>query len=357
MTYLDWAATAPLNPKATAAIREGARQLESGAWANPSSVHAPGRAARKALNSARQTLAAFFGVATDDLVFTSGGTESLSLALSIKRPCYISATEHAAVRNARPDARVIPVDRSGRLDLNWLDQNLEEGALVAVQSANNETGVLQDIALVAALVHSRDGILLADHVQAAGKCPIPRTADLVAVSGHKLGAPAGIGVLIARCKDNILARQPGGGQEDGLRGGTENLLGAIGFAAVVDDVAATDWDRVAGLQRTLEDTARRAGAIVIGSDAERLPNISNLWLKGVEASTQLMALDMAGVAVSQGAACSSGTMEPSPTLLGMGLEHAAREAIRVSFGYTTTADDIARFLAAWTPLAERARAA
>lgn len=350
LTYLDWAATAPLSPEARLAIDKAAVQLQSGAWGNPSSVHAPGRAARKALNDARGTLAKFFRVTPDDIIFTSGGTEALTLALSIDRPCLVGATEHSAVRNARSDAATILVDNNGLTRLDWLEENLPSGAIVAVQTANNETGVIQNISEIAALVHDRDGLLLADHVQAAGKLPIPNAADLVAVSGHKLGAPAGIGVLIARCPDNLIPRQLGGGQEQGLRGGTENLLGAIGFAAAATAIQKTDWEKVRRLRDNLEAEAVACGATIIAQETSRLPNISSLWLPNVEAATQLMALDMAGIAVSQGSACSSGTMKPSPTLLAMGLERAAKETIRVSLGPTTTEQEIERFLSVWKPL-------
>lgn len=356
-TYLDWAATAPLHPAASRAMAAAAQRLESGEWANPSSVHAPGRAARSALNGARTVVAQFLQVPVDAIIFTSGGTEALALAGLRQLPCLVGATEHAAVREAAPDAPRVPVDEEGRIDRAALDALLAASGpmLVAIQQANNETGVVQDIAAVAEVVHAHGGRLLVDAVQSAGKLAVPPGADLLAVSAHKLGGPAGIGALVVRCRTGLDAVQRGGGQEGGLRGGTENLLGILGFAAAV---AAFDADfpaRAARLQAQLETAATAAGARVNGTGATRLPTISSLHLPGLPAATQLMALDMAGVSVSQGAACSSGTLKPSETLQAMGLTAAAGESLRVSTGWTTTGADIDRFLAAWLPLAARAQ--
>lgn len=359
--YLDWAATAPLLPAARAAIDAAAARLESGAWANPSSVHGPGRAARQALEEARARIAGRLGVPADSLVFTSGGTEALALAIAGAGPGpqLVGATEHAAVRAAAPDAMPIPVDGNGRIDRAALESLLAEagpGAVVAVQHANNETGVLQDLAGIARIVHAAGGRLVADCVQSAGRLPLPSAADAIAVSAHKLGGPAGIGALILRCRDGFRPVQRGGGQEGGWRGGTENLLGVIGFAAALEALADGWAERLRPLQARLEAEAVRLGARVNAQEAERLPTISSIHLPGVPASTQLMALDLAGVAVSQGAACSSGTLRPSETLVAMGLAEAASESLRVSMGWGTTGADIDAFLAAWTPLAERARA-
>ena len=356
-TYLDWAATAPLHPAARAAMADGANRLLSGAWANPSSVHAAGRAARHAITTARDALGAAFSVPPESLIFTSGGTEALALALRGAKSAarFVGATEHAAVLESAADAQTLPVDASGRIDLALLDAMLTEGALVAVQAANNETGVLQDLEAIAELVHAKAGRLVADCVQSAGKIPLPRGADFVAVSAHKLGGPAGIGALIVRCKNDFSAVQRGGGQEGGYRGGTENLLGILGFAAAAQAMDSDFPARAARLQSRLESAA--VGACINGAGAPRLPNISSLHLPGIPAATQLMALDMAGIAVSQGAACSSGTLKPSATLEAMGLPLAARESLRISTGWSTTEADIDRFLAAWLPLAKRARAA
>ena len=353
-TYLDWAATAPLHPRAADAMADAMARLAAGEWANPSSVHAPGRAARRALTTAREEIAAFFRVDPDAVILTSGGTEAVALALN-GAECgtrLVGATEHPAVLEAAPEAARIAVDRDGRVRL----PPLPEQALVAVQHANNETGVVQDLAALAEAVHTAGGRLLADCVQSAGKLPLP-PADFIAVSAHKLGGPAGCGALIVRCRERFRAIQKGGGQEQGYRGGTGNLLGAIGFAAAL---AAFDqgWPaRAAALQQRLEADAAALGGMVNGARSPRLPNITSLRLPGVSAATQLMALDMKGIAVSQGSACSSGTLKSSPTLEAMGLNEAARQSLRISTGWSTTQADIDAFLAAWRPLAERALAA
>lgn len=351
--YLDWAATAPLHPAARAALDEAAARLESGEWANPSSVHGPGRAARRALEAAREAVAAFFRVPPPSVIFTSGGTEALALALN-GAACtarLIGASEHAAVREAAPDAARIPVDSDGRV---MLPAAIPAGALVAIQQASNETGVIQDLGSISEAVHAAGARLLADCVQSAGKLPLP-PADFIAVSAHKLGGPPGVGALIVRCRTGLAAIQRGGGQEQGFRGGTENLPGIHAFSA-----ALAAWDpafpaRAAALQARLEAAALAEGARVNGAGAARLPTISSLHLPGLPAATQLMALDMAGIAVSQGAACSSGTLKPSPALEAMGLTAAAGESIRVSLGWSTTEAEIDRFLAAWRPLAARVR--
>lgn len=352
LAYLDWAATAPLHPAARTAMAEAADRLESGAWANPSSVHGPGRAARRALNEARETIARFFRVPADALIFTSGGTEALALALNGAEATarFAGATEHPAVLEAAPAATRIPVDANGQVQL----PAIAPGALVAIQHANNETGVQQDIAAIADAVHTAGARLIADCVQSAGKLPIP-PADFVAVSGHKLGGPAGIGALIVRCKDGFAPVQRGGGQEQGWRGGTENLLGAIGWAAALELWNPDFSPRAARLQQRLETAAMELGARVNGTGAPRLPTISSLHLPGVPAATQLMQLDMAGIAVSQGSACSSGTLKSSPTLAAMGLHEAAAQSLRISTGWGTTEAHIDRFLEAYAPLATKAR--
>lgn len=354
-TYLDWAATAPLSPAAAAAMAAGAARLSAGEWANPSSVHAAGRAARRALETARETVAAFLRVPPQALVFTSGGTEALAIALAGARSVAVGATEHAAVHAAAPGARLLSVDASGLLDPAALDAWLAsagDAPLVAVQHANNETGVVQDLAAICARVHAAGGRVVADCVQSAGKLPLP-PADFIAVSAHKLGGPAGVGALVVRCRDGWSPPSRGGGQEDGARGGTENLLGILGFAAAVSALPAGWLADALALRERLERGALALGASVNGAASPRLPTIASLHRPGVPAATQLMALDMAGVMVSQGAACSSGTMRASPTLAAMGLDQAARESIRVSLGWSTTGADIDAFLAAWGRIGQR----
>lgn len=346
--YLDHAATTPVRPAAIAAMAEAAAMV-----GNPASVHAAGRDANGLVEAARDKVAAWAGVAPDRVVFTSGGTEALALALHGAGATRVlaGATEHSAVLAARPDALLIPVDGEGRLDLAALAAALATGGagtLVAVQQANNETGVVQDIPAIADMVAAAGARLLVDAVQAAGKLPLP-AADFVAVSAHKLGGPMGTGALIVRDPGGLTAVQRGGGQERGLRGGTPNIPGIAGFAAALD--GTTDWTAVAGWRQALEARLVAAGATVNGAGAPRLPHILSLRLPGVAAATQVMHLDLAGFMVSAGAACSSGKVKASHVLTAMG--RPAADSIRVSLGWTTTAEDVEAFAAAWETMAAR----
>ena len=348
--YLDWAATAPLRPEALDALTAAARD-----WANPSSVHSPGRAAAGLLDSARRDLAAALGCRAEAVVFTGGGTEALGLALAQSASHLISAVEHDAVR-AQAAAGVVAVDRDGVVDLAVLDALLAAAPappLVAVMHVNNETGVVQPVAEVGRIAARHGARLLVDAVQSAGKLPLP-DADYVAVSAHKLGGPPGVGALI--CRDAVTATQRGGGQERGRRAGTENLPGIAAFAAAATaSVADAAWvDRVAALLDRLE--AQLPGAVVHGSAAPRSGTIACIGLPGAAAMTQLMTLDIAGFAVSAGAACSSGKVRTSHVLGAMGVAPAAAgEAIRVSLGWTTTAAEVDAFAEAWRLMAARLR--
>jgi cysteine desulfurase len=327
-------------------------------WANPSSVHRAGRAAHAALEDARESLARGLGCQPSALVFTSGGTEALGLALNgvAATRRLVSAVEHDAVRAQAVGAEIIPVDGEGRVDLSALEKLLAAGpALVAVMQANNETGVLQPLAEVQALVHAAGGRLLVDAVQGAGKIACSH-GDFVAVSAHKLGGPPGVGALVARCAEDLVGVQRGGGQERGFRAGTENLPGIAGFAAALAARAAdTGWlERAGALRDRLEARLTAAGAIVNGAGASRLPTISNLAMPGVAASTQVMALDLAGFAVSAGAACSSGKVTTSHVLTAMGIAPVlAAQSIRVSLGWLTSEAEVDGFAAAWEALAAR----
>ncbi len=342
--YLDHAATTPVLPAAIAAMVEAA-----GIIGNPASVHVGGRAANAIVERARDVVAAFAGCAPDRVVFTSGGTEALALAINgSEMPRFIaSAVEHSAVLAAR-EAIIAPVDGDGLIDLGVMAATLDGApALVAVQHANNETGVVQPIAEVAALVAAAGGFLLVDAVQSAGKLPLP-AADFIALSAHKLGGPPGTGALIVRDPASLHAVQRGGGQERGLRGGTPNLPGIAGFAAALGE--SRDWADVAALRDRLE---ARLGTIVHGSAAPRLPHISSLGLPGVAGGTQVMTLDLAGFMVSAGAACSSGKVAASHVLAAMGLGAAAGEAIRVSLGPQTIMAEVDAFAEAWLAMAQR----
>ncbi|MDO9489448.1 MAG: cysteine desulfurase family protein [Sphingomonadaceae bacterium] len=351
--YLDYNATAPVEPAAIEAMAAAARD-----WGNPSSVHAAGRRAKARLEAARETIARHLSCLPQAIVFTSGGTEALGLALrGVKAGSrLISAVEHDAVRLQADAAIVAPVDANGLIDLAALASLLVDApkpALVAVMHVNNETGVVQPIDAVIALVREQGGRLLCDAIQSAGKLPLP-AADFVAVSAHKLGGPPGVGALILRCAEDIEAVQRGGGQERGLRAGTENLPGIAGFAAALAARADRGWlDRAAALRDRLE-ARLGAAAEVFGARAPRIGTTSCLRMPGVPASTQLMALDLAGFEVSSGAACSSGKVKTSHVLTAMGVPAvAAGEAIRVSLGWNSSEAEIDGFADAWLTLARR----
>ena len=349
--YLDYNATAPMEPAAVDAMVAVARD-----WANPSSIHAAGRRARGLVETARDSIGRSLGCRADSLVFTGGGTESLGLALGgvACASRLISAIEHDAVQSQAAGALMIPVDGNGLVDLAALTAMLAVApapALVVVMHVNNETGVIQPIADIARIVWAAGGKLLVDAVQSAGKLPLP-DGDYLAVSAHKFGGPPGVGALIVRCNDGISAVQRGGGQERGLRGGTENLPGIAGFAAALEARADHGWlDRVTILRDALE---ARLGAEVFGRGAPRIGTTSSIHMPGVAASTQLMALDLAGFAVSSGAACSSGKVKDSHVLTAMGISSAVAGAtIRVSLGWNTTEAEVREFGDAWLALAAR----
>jgi cysteine desulfurase len=327
--YLDHAATTPILPDARAAMIEGMAR-----WANPSSPHAEGRAARAALEDARARIAAALGW-SGAVILTSGGTEALALAWTgARRPHrWQSRFEHDALRRLAGDA-----------------DGVRENALIAQQHVNNETGEI--FSLPAKEESDGTSLILADCVQSAGKIALP-DADLIAISGHKLGAPPGIGALLAR---DLAMLAASGGQEQGYRGGTENLPAALGLAAALE--APRDWFvRMPALRSRLEDGIRAAGGEIVAEGAPRIPTIGSYRLPGVAATTQLIRLDMAGIAVSAGSACSSGSIKPSHVLAAMGWpEEAAREVIRVSFGRDTDAAAIDRFLDVWTAMADAAKA-
>ena len=362
--YLDWNATAPLRPEAAAAMTDALARC-----GNPSSVYRFGRDARRALEAARAEVAALAGAAPAEIVFTSGGTEANQLALRgvPGRRVMVSAIEHDSVRQAVPDAAVIPVTRQGVVDLDALDRMLAaetRPALVSLMLANNETGILQPVAEAARIAHARGALLHCDAVQGAGKLPLDRArlgADLMTLSAHKLGGPPGIGALVVTPEVPLAAVQTGGGQERGRRAGTENLPGIVGFGAACAVAAErlADSEAVAILrdaaQRRL--TAIAPDAAVYGANVARLPNTLCIAMPGVAAPTQVMALDLAGAMVSAGAACSSGKVRRSHVLDAMGAPADEAEcAIRISLGWSTTAADIDQLVEAWGALYARTRA-
>jgi cysteine desulfurase len=358
--YLDHAATTPVLPEARAAM---AAALET--WANPSSPHADGRKARAALEAARHRIASALGW-NGDLIFTSGATEAARLAF---RPCHlhgpkpaISTVEHDAVRSqAAEDQRWnLPVQANGLLDPEalgaWL--RLAPGGLIGVQHVNNETGIIQPIDAIVEAVDAAGSYLLADCAQSAGKLPLPR-ADLIMISAHKLGGPPGVGALFVR-DPKLLS--PEGGQERGYRRGTENLPAIIGFAAAAE-ASRWNFEKLSELRTALEYRLWRHGALIVGGPKEgllggtpRAPHIGAYAMPGVTAMAQLVQFDSMGISVSAGSACSSGTTKSSHVLEALGIpREIASRVVRVSFGPSTTMDDVMTFADAWIALAEGAK--
>jgi cysteine desulfurase len=361
--YLDHNATAPVRP---AAIEAMAAALKAGG--NPSSIHAEGRAARGRTEAAREALAALADVRTSEVFFTSGGTEANALALSpalLPNPdqaiLLVSAVEHVCVleghRFSKDRVEIVPVTPDGLIDLDRLGARIAaapEGAvMVALQWANNETGVIQPIAAVAEMVHARKGRLHVDGVQGAGKLAFTRRAlgaDSVALSAHKLGGPQGVGALILGPGLVIDHKMLiGGGQERGTRAGTENVPGIAAFGAAVREAAAalpTETARLASLRDACEAALLEhvPGAVIFGAGVERLPNTLCFAIPGLKAETALMAFDLGGVALSSGSACSSGKVKRSHVLAAMGvLDDLAACALRLSLGWSSTEKDVIQF--------------
>jgi cysteine desulfurase len=345
--YLDANASEPLRPEARAAALAA---LD--AAGNPASIHAAGRAARRLLEQARESVAARFGVAPDSVVFTSGGTESAALAMArigAGRRVLAGATEHAAVLAQRP--ATLPVRPDGTLDLDALDAALDgPPALVCAMAANNETGVLHPLEAIAERCRAAGASLFVDGCQAAGRVPIPPVWDALAISGHKLGGPLGAGALLLRQDGPGPSLILGGGQERGRRGGTPGLPAIAGLAAALAASREAEAARLARLRDAIEAGVASL-ARVVGAAAPRLPNTTSLLLPGVAAETQVIALDLAGLRVSAGAACSSGKVAASHVLAAMGEDAAS--AIRVSLPWDAPEDAPARFLDAYRAMAAR----
>jgi cysteine desulfurase len=359
MHYLDANSTEKLRPAARDALL-AALDLTG----NPSSVHAAGRAARRVVEAAREPLANRFGCRAGDLVFTSGATEANALAihaLGAGRRLIVGATEHPAVHEAAPDRTVLPVDRTGVADLEALARLLVSGgpALVSLMLANNETGTLHPVGDAAALCRRHGALLHVDAVQAAGRIPVSLRAlgvHSLALSSHKLGGAMGAGaLLLAPEVTDLKPLIRGGGQERGRRGGTPPLPAIAAFAAAA--AVAISPPVMAEWQASIESAAMAAGAIICGGGAARLPNTSCLALPGVRADAQVIALDLEGIAVSAGAACSSGKVMTSHVLTAMGLGPLAGQAIRVSLPWNATAADVAAFTEAYPRIAARLVAA
>jgi cysteine desulfurase len=367
--YFDCNATAPLREEARTAVL---RALD--VTGNASSVHAEGRAARQMIEAARAHLARLVGAEAKNVTFTSGASEANMLALTPmletvaeKRPrdrLFVSAIEHPSVlcggRFAPAEVEMLPVDAAGILDRNALASAIARSRrpLVSVMLANNETGVIQPIADIAAIVHAANGLLHVDAVQAPGRidCNIETLgADLMTMSSHKIGGPQGAGALIRR--GDIHIAEPlikGGGQERSLRAGTENVAAIAGFGAVAAAIAATwqsDAVHMAALRKRLEAGIKAATpqAVIFGERAPRLPNTTLFAVPGMKAETAIIAFDLNGIALSSGSACSSGKVQPSHVLAAMAVEPAlAQGALRVSLGASASERDIENLLGALT---------
>ena len=348
--YLDHAATTPVLPTAREAMARGFE-----AWANPNSPHGEGRAASALLEEARKTIADALGW-RHDVIFTSGASEAVEIAARRARiPGRAhGATEHAIVPHAMGAAsRVVPVGPDGLIDEAALDAVLSEGpALVAIQHVNNETGVIQPVERISGKVRAAGSLLLSDCAQSAGKLPLP-DADFIAACGHKLGGPPGIGVLLVK---DLGTLEPVGGQEKGYRRGTQDMPGALGFAAALA-AGPYDMERLTRLRSRLEDGVREAGGTVIANGAPRIATIGAVSLPGISSASLLVQLDLAGIAVSAGSACSSGKMKASVVLSAMNVPAEIAEAfVRISFGPDTSEADVDRFLAEWRRIAAKAPA-
>jgi len=360
--YLDHNASAPVRPEAIEAVAAALRMS-----ANPSSVHGAGRAVRALVERSRTTIARSICARAEDLIFTSGGTEANNLAIHAAvalgaRRIVVSAIEHDAVRAAAAASGlpidVWPVATDGRADLEWLSADLAkspETTLYALMSANNETGIIQPYAEAGALISDAGHLLHIDAVQMTGKVAFDFAGSLAtfaALSAHKAGGPQGVGALAVACDAQVGAVITGGGQEKGRRGGTENVAGIAGFAAAIE-AAASDQDaaaRIAAIRGHAEAmiTANASDVTLWGAGVDRLPGTLCLSAPGWSSEIQVIAMDLAGFAVSAGAACSSGKVRKSIVLEAMGA--AAQDAasvLRVSFGWTNTTDDAEAFANAW----------
>jgi len=364
--YFDWNATAPLREEARKVVL---RALE--ATGNASSVHTEGRAARRLIEEARAQVAALVGANAKNVTFTSGATEANMLALHPFRGSdaphdrlFVSAIEHPSVlcggRFPADAVEQLPVTREGAVDLHALRSAIARAAkpLVSVMLANNETGVIQPIVEIAEIVHAANGLLHVDAVQGPGRtgCDIELLdADLMTISSHKLGGPQGAGALIRRGDLQLEPLIKGGGQERGLRGGTENVAAIAGFgAAAVASVKQANVEHMAKLRDALEAGLKAAmpRPVIFGEGAARLPNTTAFAVPGMKAETAIIGFDLNGIAVSSGAACSSGKVQASHVLAAMGVEPSlARGAVRVSLGWSSTMSDVERFLGTWNILA------
>ncbi|WP_417230236.1 cysteine desulfurase family protein [Brevundimonas sp.] len=356
--YLDYNASGLVRPEVQAIM--AAALADNG---NPNAVHAAGRRARARIETARAQVAALVGVDPSAVVFSSGGTESNGQALvsALAAGCerlIISATEHPCVSETAQTfghpVECLPVDDQGVIDLDWLAEALQRPgrAVVAVHHANNETGVIQPVAEAARLVHAAGGWMHVDAIQSAGKVPVDMAAlgaDTLTLSAHKLGGPQGVGALISREGLPVVRMVHGSSQERGLRAGTENTPGIAGFgeSAVCALRDLPDAMTHAAWRDEAAAAVTAAGATVLGAKVERLPNTLFMAVPDWDSPQQLITLDLQGVMVSAGSACSSGKTKPSKAVSAMGLHHLETGGVRVSGGWGTTRADWIRFADLW----------
>jgi cysteine desulfurase len=351
--YLDHAATTPLRPEARAAMAHGYE-----IWANPSSPHTAGRVARAALENSRERVLEVLKW-DGEIVFTSGASEAAQLALGSASAGerYVSAVEHDAVLAAAPLAPRLAVLPNGEVDQDRLEALLArtKAPLVAIQWVNSETGGQQDLGDLVDRVHAAGGLIVADCSQSTGKNPLPHAVDMAIVAAHKFGGPVGVGALLVRDYDMLV---PQSGQERGYRRGTENLPGILGMAAALE---ACDYPYISHdiceMKQAFAAEVRAAGGTWFGDRlVAQSAYIDAIAMPGLSGASQLMRFDLAQISVSQGSACSSGSMRRSHVLAAMGVDdELADRTIRMSLGWTTTAADIERFAEAWLAMAEQVR--
>ena len=372
--YLDHNATAPVRPEVVEVVAETMR-LDG----NSLSVHEEGRRAHKTLEDAREKVRSLINAPVNGVIFTSGGTESIHYALhgvmkphNVKR-FFISSLEHAAVKaNAETtgaEIETIPALASGVVDLAWLEERLkgydierEGGFMVCLMFANNESGVLQPVQAAADIAHQAGGLLYCDAAQAVAKVPVNFVmsgADIMSLTGHKFGGPVGVGALVAGPNLPLEPQMRGGGHEQNRRAGTHNVpaIAGLGLACELAKKSLARVDEIAALRDRMEAAAVEAGAKIWGADEPRLPGTLCLSAPGFSGATQLMTMDLAGISVSAGTACSSGKTKPSHVLSAMGAsEDEATSAIRVSLGWNSTAGDADAFIREWPTAYARIKA-
>jgi len=363
--YLDYNATTPLFPAVINAMTDTFK-----AYGNPSSIHNLGRQARALIECVREKVAIVLEADPAEIVFTSGATEANNMALSgfLQNGAKIimSAIEHESMNQSAPNVIMLPVLKNGQVDLDQLEKILAEERshhqaplVVSIMLANNETGIIQPLKKSVEIAKHYGAWVHSDSAQAFGKIPISFKdlgVDSLAVSAHKIGGPKGVGALIFKDLLKLPSLIVGGGQERGRRAGTENTLGIVGFGTAIEEIFKQPWEQIRNLRDTLEKRLKDkfSEIPIYGQDSPRLPNTTYVGMPGVSSQTQLMAFDLENIALSSGAACSSGKTKPSHVLKAMGvLDAAAGQTLRISLGWTTTQQGIERLIDVWCRLYER----